>query len=93
MLKDRNITLELLETVKINNELDDKGKPKYSNETQRKAELSRRLSLDKIYTETKTRIIDEESDMSNIINEVEHSRRLFSIKKCAWDEHIAMIRT
>lgn len=59
---------EISELSRISEELDDKGKPKYSNETKRQAELQHRMSSSEAYEEMerKANILDREVAVLNI---------------------------
>lgn len=62
---------ELIQTDDINNTVDDKGKPLYSNDAKRKAELEKRKQADEWYTNRtkEARELNREIARKNIIVE------------------------
>lgn len=66
--------------LKISEELDDKGKPLYSNETKRTARFNEVVSLDSYYNETVDTIEEMTNNMDKLLIDIEKLKYEFQIE-------------
>jgi hypothetical protein len=65
--------------VKITNEIDDKGKPIFSNQDKRNAEINIRLNDDKYYNDKLIDLENKEYEMKVLIIELQDKKYAFRI--------------
>jgi len=73
--------IEVPVKIEITMELDEKGKPKYSNDFKREAELKERLKGNSVYTSTIKNIVDCMKDIDKLKRQIKYKEMEFSMWK------------